>query len=820
MKSIRSLMTLTVAALLLPAIHTRAATFSVVHSFGVLTNVTGFNPQAPLVQGPDGALYGTTSGGEGSVGGVVFKISPDGTGFTVLKFFTNSLEGANPNGWLVLSSNTLYGTTYAGGAAGDGNLFALRTDGTGFTNLYSFSGDDGLGPQAALVLSGNTLYGTTYYGGSAGDGTVFAIHTDGTGFTNIHAFDRNNDAYGPQGLVLSGNTLYGTTAGGGNGAYYGYGTLFAVNTNGTGFTNLYVFSGADGAHPCAGLALSGNTLYGTANNGGNPGGGTVFAIHTDGTGFTNLWNFDYNGGGVFPAGLVLSGNTLYGMTQYGGAANDGTVFAIQTDGTGLTNLYSFSGADGNVPSATLLLSGNTLYGTTPYGGSGANGNLFAIHTDGTGFTNLLNFCYWDGVNPHAGLTLAGDTLYGTTEGGGGGNFGTVFKVCTNGAGFATLYNFTPAIPTIMYYTSTNCDGANPDSGVVLSGNTLYGMTGNGGVRGYGTVFKLNTDGLGFTNIHNFVEDSGIGSPLAGLALSGNTLYGATLGGPAYGTVFAVNTDGSDFTNLYVFDYSYVNGANPDAGLVSSGNMLYGTTSWGGAGYGTVFGISNDGLTFTNLHTFTEVTDGINSDGANSYAGLVLSGGNLYGTAFNGGSEGCGTVFKLSTDGTGFTTLHSFSAVSGSNNTNSDGANPYAGLILSGNTLYGTTKYGGGAGYGTVFSVNTDGTGFTSLYSFSGGDGMYPFAGLALAGDTLYGTTSAGGPLNEGVVFALSLSSTLSPILNIQLIDGQAVLSWNAPAFSLQSATNVAGPYSTLTGVASPYTNTITGSEMFFRLQSN
>jgi len=96
MKPIRSLRTLTVAALLLPAVSTTAATFSIVHSFGVLANVTGFNPQAPLVQGPDGTLYGTTASGEGTVGGVVFKINPDGTGFRGLKYFTNSLEGADP----------------------------------------------------------------------------------------------------------------------------------------------------------------------------------------------------------------------------------------------------------------------------------------------------------------------------------------------------------------------------------------------------------------------------------------------------------------------------------------------------------------------------------------------------------------------------------------------------------------------------------------------------------------------------------------------------------------------------------------------------
>ena len=574
------------------------------------------------------------------------------------------------------------------------------------------------------------------------------------------------------------------------------------------------------------MVLSGNTLYGTACNGGDGYSGTVFALHTDGSGFTSLYNFSGNDG-YEPAGdLVLSGNTLYGTTQYGGTngnSGNGTVFTIHTDGSGFTDLYDFGGADGDSPSAALVLSGNTLYGTTPDGGSGGNGNLFALQTDGTGFTNLFNFCYWDGINPLAGLTLAGDTLYGTTEGGGSGNFGTVFKVNTNGTGFATLYNFTPAIPTLMYYRETNCDGANPDAGLMLSGDTLYGMTGNGGTLGWGTIFKLNTNGVGFTNFHDFTWDSGgYGSPVAGLALSGDTLYGTTLGGPAYGAVFAINTDGSVFNNLYIFDYSYTNGANPDAGLVLSGNTLFGTTSWGGAGYGTVFAISADDSTFTSLYTFSAVggDNNTNSDGANSYAGLVISGNTLYGTACNGGAEGYGTVFKLNADGTGFTTLHSFSAVSGAYNTNSDGANPYDGLVLSGHTLYGTTHYGGSAGDGTIFAVNTDGAGFTNLYSFNGSDGANPYADLVLAGDTLYGTTYYGGGLNEGVVFALSLSSTAPPVLNIQLLGGQAVLSWDAPAFSLQSATDVAGPYSTLTGVISPYTNTITSLPMFFRLRSN
>ncbi len=120
-------------------------------------------------------------------------------------------------------------------------------------------------------------------------------------------------------------------------------------------------------------------------------------------------------------------------------------------------------------------------------------------------------------------------------------------------------------------------------------------------------------------------------------------------------------------------------------------------------------------TFTTLHRFTTVGNYCvsttcfltNSDGANPMAGLILSGNTLYGTAYEGGSGGGGTVFAINADGTGFMTLHSFTA-GGYNSlgyhTNSDGAYPLDGLILSGNTLYGTAYAGGSGGNGTVFSL--------------------------------------------------------------------------------------------------------------------
>src|ERR1035437_7787768 len=141
-------------------------------------------------------------------------------------------------------------------------------------------------------------------------------------------------------------------------------------------------------------------------------------------------------------------------------------------------------------------------------------------------------------------------------------------------------------------------------------------------------------------------------------------------------------------------------------------------------------------TFTTLHSFTGTyIYGIKSDGSQPVAGLILSGNTPYGAAgyggssgyVGGGSYGDGTVFAVHTDGTGFTNLHSFTAASGSLYTNSDGANPEAGLILSGNTLYGTANLGGSWGNGSVFAVNIGGTGFTNLHTFTARSATSPYS---------------------------------------------------------------------------------------------
>src|SRR5665213_753137 len=365
--------------------------------------------------------------------------------------------------------------------------------------------------------------------------------------------------------------------------------------------------------------------------------------------------------------------------------------------------------------------------------------------------------------------------------------------------FTTLHTFTAT----DFNTGTNSDGATPIGGLILSGNTLYGTAAGGGSSGNGTVFAVQANGPSFTNLYSFT---------------------ATSGG------YSTNSDG----------------AYPRAGLILSGNALYGTVEFGGSsGRGTVFAVNNDGTGFTNLYSFTATppypATPTNGDGANPYAGLILSGNTLYGTATAGGSGGNGTVFAVNTNGTGFTNLHSFMAMSTNSSgryTNSDGAIPGAGLILSGNTLYGTATQGGSEFAGTVFAVHTDGTGFTNLYSFTAlsatspytnSDGATPDAGLILSGNTLYGTAFRGGSSGNGTIFSLSLGSVSAPAPTLTIFPSgtNVVLTWptNAAGFTLQSTTNLVSPavWSTVSPgpvvVNGQYavTNSTSGTNKFYQL---
>jgi uncharacterized repeat protein (TIGR03803 family) len=327
---------------------------------------------------------------------------------------------------------------------------------------------------------------------------------------------------------------------------------------------------------------------------------------------------------------------------------------------------------------------------------------------------------------------------------------------------------------VLYAFQGGNDGEYASSGLIFdSSGNLYGTTEYGGGRacveniydGCGTVFELTPNGSGGwteTILHSFQGGSDGQYPLSGLIFdqAGN-LYGTTScaggsGGSCGGTVFELSPNGNGgWTESILHSFnSASDGAIPLAGLIfdQAGN-LYGTTNAGGSqGYGTVFELSpngSGGWTETILYGFQG-----GSNGEYPTDGLIFDqAGNLYGTTYAGGNVGCGnsnascgTVFELSPNGSGGWTQTVIYTFKGG----SDGGNPYAGLIFdqAGN-LYGTAVVGGSAGTGTIFELSPNGSGGwtqTVLHSFQGvSDGAFPEGGVILdQAGNLYGTTSAGG----------------------------------------------------------------------------
>jgi uncharacterized repeat protein (TIGR03803 family) len=327
-------------------------------------------------------------------------------------------------------------------------------------------------------------------------------------------------------------------------------------------------------------------------------------------------------------------------------------------------------------------------------------------------------------------------------------------------------------PFTSLTNGVNPDGANPAAGLVLAGGFLTGTTLSGGTQAFGTAYHLSADGSGFQAFHSFAGPSDGANPQGELVAFGISFLGTTLGGGSscVGTVFLGQTNGSvsivhSFTSVQADTATNSEGASPTALLAMLGTTVYGTTTAGGSSAnGTVFSCNTNGSVSV-LHNFIVLDSGAgtNSDGAFPRGGLILSGGTLYGTASEGGSGGVGVVFCVSTNGGGFTNLHSFAALDSQTATNADGAIPLSGLTVANGALYGTTVAGGQGGNGTVFSIGTNGLGFTVLHHFSStdpltgtnADGASPCAPLTLSGGLLYGTAAKGGVGGNGVVFSVS-----------------------------------------------------------------
>jgi uncharacterized repeat protein (TIGR03803 family) len=362
----------------------RAQTFTSLLSFD---GTDGAFPQGALVEGADGNLYGTAPFGGAHGAGTVFKVTPDGKLTTIHSF--DYTDGEAPYTGVIRGRNgNFYGVTSFAGRNEYGTVFEVTPEGK-LTTLYNFCSVfncvDGATPYAGLVegRDGN-LYGTTYAGGAAGAGTIFKLTPDGT-LSTLHNFCSYLDcADGTAPLTASlleasNGNFYGTTPMGGG---LRVGTVFEITPDGD-FTTLHNFCSlsncVDGANP-EGTLIEGRNgnLYGTTSSGAL-GGGTVFEITPEGK-LTTLYKFcsqpNCADGAGPDGGLVQGRNGNFYGTTYTGAETSygygGRIFEITPEGK-LRTLHVFCSErgciDGRAPVAGLTRAKcGIFYGTTFEGG--------------------------------------------------------------------------------------------------------------------------------------------------------------------------------------------------------------------------------------------------------------------------------------------------------------------------------------------------------------------------------------------------------------------------------------------------------------------
>jgi uncharacterized repeat protein (TIGR03803 family) len=421
------------------------------------------------------------------------------------------------------------------------------------------------------------------------------------------------------------------------------------------------------------------------------------------------------------------------------------------------------------------------------------GNVIGVYQFNTvnTVTDLAAATVTSGTSSRGELLFANDgNFYAAMSAGGANAVGAIMRVTPSGTA------------TVMHsFKGDATEGITPFSGPIqASDGNLYGTTYYGGTQNIGTVYKLALDGT-FTNLYSFTTTSqGPYYPYTGLVQGPDgALYGTALQGGTskLGAIYRITTDGT-FTVL--LNFTGANGSNPEGQLVvGQDGALYGTTLTGGtADRGTLFKITTGG-THTLLYSFPALTTGgvngrsTNAVGSNPRAGLKVGpDGAFYGTTYQGGPSGQGTLFKMTPTGT-VTLLHDFAG------SPSDGAFPISPVSFGADgTLYGTTISGGYSGLGVAWRLSPAGS-FQLLHSFTGDtfDSATPYSGLLPLNGFLwgidYGSPSAAIP-SYGALFKIDEGTGGVPPVTISVapesvvLGGSATLTWSSPTASTCAAT--------------------------------
>ena len=458
-----------------------AQTSTTLHAFTGGT-ADGTFISADLVQASDGVLYGVTSGGGANNNGIVFGVQPDGSGYQVFFSFPagTNVTRAPISGFMQGRDGALYGTTSVGGSANVGSLYKVNPDGSGFTVLHSFGANDGINPRAGLLqATDGILYGATTFGSATpgqGSGTIYRIAPDGSGYRVIFSFD-GAPAYlngiEPTSLIQGRDgALYGTTKNGGANAtqFTSPGTVFRIQTDGTGFAIIHSFlptstrpSPYDGALPDSPLIHAADGfLYGASRSGGQTLDGCVFRMRTDGSAFEVIYSFlraaPANGTEPKDAFFMGSDGALYGRTISGGTNNNGVIYKLRPDGTGFKVVANNPG----FASYNALMQGRdgALYGAASGGTPTVNQLFRLVEALGPVITQQPSSqTIAPGGSVTFSVTATGATSYQWRRD------GTAIAGAT--AATLTLNNLTAASNATYTVVAANSDGSTPSAGAVL-----------------------------------------------------------------------------------------------------------------------------------------------------------------------------------------------------------------------------------------------------------------------------------------------------------------------------------------------------------------
>lgn len=356
------------------------------------------------------------------------------------------------------------------------------------------------------------FWGLTPFGGQFGGGTIFTINSNGTGFNAEHQFQPPN-GYTPYGnLLQAGNgSLYGTCF---NGGSFSSCTIFKFDPTTNTYTDVYDFDITHGDYPRSGLIEASNgKLYGAASDGGMYGGGVIYSLDP----VTNVYTDEFdlsNVTGRAPHGCPIEINgILYGLTTMGGSGSSGTLYSYNINSYTYTDLYNFNTPEGTIPYGSLIhLNNGKLYGMTSAGGANGDGVIFSFDPSANVYVNLFDFDSINGRYPMGSLFQANNgLLYGVTFMGGTYDLGVMFSFNTANNSFVKLVDF----------NGTN--GASP-LGEVMQGSNgkLYGTSKSGGAYGCGIIYSFDLTNGTLTDIFDFTVSSGYGPTGTFIVVSGAT----------------------------------------------------------------------------------------------------------------------------------------------------------------------------------------------------------------------------------------------------------------------------------------------------------